>query len=409
MKKTASWAQPSLLLLLAAAVVCVGPLAGAPTKKSKTQKARFKWVSRVRPAVVKQLKVKQDKIEQKMQAVQVQVEQKQAEQERLTDMFNQSQAELERLEGEAQVAELRRREAERQLSEATQRLKQAEQRLTQQQQRFSRRIRQGYMEGPVTYVDVVLGAKTLSDFLDRQYYAEKFMEQDSALVRTLRAAQRQVQREQLELAVKVTEERQAANELQARTQAVFTQSQAQQKLQDRILGDIAELERFYNELERESLEVEASLAAELARRERIRLSNPRAYRQLPRLGRSFARPVHGVMTSPFGYRMHPVLRYRRLHTGIDYGAVTGTPVYAAGGGEVFHAGLRGGYGKCIIILHGGGIQTLYGHLSRIAVNPGQAVKRGQYIGNVGSTGLSTGPHLHFEVRRHGVPVNPLSP
>jgi murein DD-endopeptidase MepM/ murein hydrolase activator NlpD len=104
--------------------------------------------------------------------------------------------------------------------------------------------------------------------------------------------------------------------------------------------------------------------------------------------------------------MHPILGYRRFHCGIDIGAGHGAPVYAAAEGEIFEAGFYRGYGRCIIILHGGGISTLYGHLSATLVRPGQRVKRGQLIGRVGSTGLATGPHLHFEVRREGVPVNP---
>jgi murein DD-endopeptidase MepM/ murein hydrolase activator NlpD len=105
--------------------------------------------------------------------------------------------------------------------------------------------------------------------------------------------------------------------------------------------------------------------------------------------------------------MHPILGYRRFHCGLDIGAGHGAPVRAAAGGEIFEAGFYRGYGKCIIILHGGGLSTLYGHLSAIRVRIGQRVKRGELIGWVGSTGLSTGPHLHFEVREDGVPKNPF--
>ena len=106
-------------------------------------------------------------------------------------------------------------------------------------------------------------------------------------------------------------------------------------------------------------------------------------------------------------RYHPILRQYRMHTGIDIAAPHGTPIYAAAAGEVIYAARRGGYGNCIIVLHGGGYATLYAHLSRFAVRIGEDVRRGQLIGYVGSTGLSTGPHLHFEVRRNGQPINPL--
>jgi murein DD-endopeptidase MepM/ murein hydrolase activator NlpD len=106
--------------------------------------------------------------------------------------------------------------------------------------------------------------------------------------------------------------------------------------------------------------------------------------------------------------MHPILKTYQMHTGLDIGGAYGQPIRAAAAGEVFFASLKGGYGKCIIILHGGGMSTLYGHCSQIVVVPGQRVRQGQLIGRVGSTGRSTGPHLHFEVRRNGVPINPLS-
>jgi murein DD-endopeptidase MepM/ murein hydrolase activator NlpD len=122
----------------------------------------------------------------------------------------------------------------------------------------------------------------------------------------------------------------------------------------------------------------------------------------------FRMPVQGRMTSPFGYRVHPILRYRRLHTGIDFGAAYGTPIVAAAAGQVSSAGWDGGYGRAVRITHGGGLLTLYGHMSRLAVSPGQSVAAGQVIGYVGSTGMSTGPHLHYELHRNGQRINPAS-
>ncbi len=113
------------------------------------------------------------------------------------------------------------------------------------------------------------------------------------------------------------------------------------------------------------------------------------------------------ITSGIGLRFHPILRKYRMHHGIDYAAPYGTPVFSVGPGVVVFAGWKGGYGKVVIIRHPKGFETRYGHLSRIAVNVGQYVSAGSYIGNVGSTGLSTGPHLHFEMRRNGKLVNPL--
>lgn len=120
----------------------------------------------------------------------------------------------------------------------------------------------------------------------------------------------------------------------------------------------------------------------------------------------FYRPVPGAISSHFGYRMHPIFHVRKMHTGVDMRGGMGVPIHAAESGTVVSAGWRGGYGKCIIISHGGGLSTLYAHLSTFRVSTGDVVKRGQVIGGMGSTGYSTGPHLHFEVRVGGSPVNP---
>ncbi|HEY5161335.1 MAG TPA: peptidoglycan DD-metalloendopeptidase family protein, partial [Gaiellaceae bacterium] len=113
-------------------------------------------------------------------------------------------------------------------------------------------------------------------------------------------------------------------------------------------------------------------------------------------------PVQGVLTSPYG------MRWGRMHEGIDIGAAQGTPIYAAASGTVNYAGWEGGYGNLTVIDHGNGLATAYGHQSQLAVSSGQTVSRGQVVGYVGSTGHSTGPHLHFEVRVNGAPIDPLS-
>lgn len=120
------------------------------------------------------------------------------------------------------------------------------------------------------------------------------------------------------------------------------------------------------------------------------------------------RPTSGRISSRYGMRRHPILGYRRMHSGVDFAAPTGTPVYAVTDGRVNFAGRNGGNGNFIRLRHAGGLGTSYSHLSRIAVRNGQAVERGQIIGYVGSTGLSTGPHLHYEMTRNGQKIDPLS-
>ncbi len=125
------------------------------------------------------------------------------------------------------------------------------------------------------------------------------------------------------------------------------------------------------------------------------------------LGYVFMKPLHGRFTSPFGIRTDPFTGRKRFHSGVDIAAPRGTRVHAAKEGKVIYAAWRGGYGNCIIIKHQFGYETVYGHLSRIYVSKGSYVRGGQVIGAVGSTGRSTGPHLHLEVRKFGRPINPF--
>ena len=119
-------------------------------------------------------------------------------------------------------------------------------------------------------------------------------------------------------------------------------------------------------------------------------------------------PVNARITSGFGRRVHPILRFARMHSGIDFGAARGTPIHATADGQVTRAGWAGGYGRQVRIAHGEGLTTSYSHMSRMVVEPGSFVRQGQLIGYVGSSGLSTGPHLHYEVLRGGHAVNPIS-
>jgi len=117
-------------------------------------------------------------------------------------------------------------------------------------------------------------------------------------------------------------------------------------------------------------------------------------------------PSRGIVTSRFGWRVHPIFGGREFHTGVDIATRYGSPVVAARAGVVRFVGWKSGYGRIIVIAHGGGIETAYSHLSAALVNPGQRVAQGQMIGRIGSSGWSTGPHLFFEVRRNGVPMDP---
>jgi len=130
--------------------------------------------------------------------------------------------------------------------------------------------------------------------------------------------------------------------------------------------------------------------------------------QVETVSSGFLSPVPGRITSYFGYRYHPILHFRRFHAGIDFHGDWGTPIIATADGQVVRAGWAGGYGRQVKLFHGGGMTTSYSHMSQIVAQPGNFVRAGQVIGYVGSSGLSTGPHLHYEVQQNGTPVNPLA-
>ncbi|MFM7049477.1 MAG: M23 family metallopeptidase [Polynucleobacter sp.] len=186
---------------------------------------------------------------------------------------------------------------------------------------------------------------------------------------------------------------------------------------DRLRSDLAQAQAAAREAERIENESLAGIQSQNAAYER-QLAQARAESEAikQQLGAgsggsrpgSLVWPLRGPVTSPFGPRPHPIFGVVRYHDGIDFGVASGTPIKAAASGTVIFAGWRGGYGNATIIDHGGGMATLYGHQSAFAASAGQQVRAGQVIGYVGSTGNSTGPHLHFEVRINGAPVNPMN-
>ena len=258
-----------------------------------------------------------------------------------------------------------------------------------------------YQEGDIKALEILLQSRSFSDFSNRMYLVNEVVSRDAEVLDDLEIAQdRADQRRE-----RVEDRKQTLESLQHQEENVRADTldarQDTQAKKTAVLRDRLTWERALDELEANSREITAMLNR-LQRRSKGR----GGVVVTPWTG-GLARPVSGRITSGFGYRMHPILKRRKMHTGVDLAASSGTPIHAAAGGVVVFSGWWGGYGNCVILDHGGGLATLYGHCSSLGVGEGQKVSQGQSIAYVGSTGLSTGPHLHFEVRRNGNPVNPM--
>ena len=299
----------------------------------------------------------------------------------------------------------------------TKQLEAAEATLARHNAALNRRVVDAYERGDTGYLNVLLSATSFNDFVERwddiRYLIaanERTVRERQAAERQVASAQRQLESEKIALSDAVQRQQQDRFQLAAladRRAQLVAVAEAKKRV---VAQEVAQLEDLTAQQE-SALE---DLIREEQRIEEARRAAERRAAQLlgkpipPELGApsSFSWPVSGPITSPFGMRSDPFGGGFRMHTGLDIGAPMGATITAAAAGHVIFAEWYGGYGKAIIIDHGGQTVTLYAHCSQWFVSKGQDVQRGQAIGAVGSTGNSTGPHLHFEVRVNGIPVDP---
>jgi murein DD-endopeptidase MepM/ murein hydrolase activator NlpD len=290
-------------------------------------------------------------------------------------------------------------------------LKKIESQLQQHSEELWKRLNVFYQRGTLGYLEVVVGATDFTDFLNRTVLLRTVVRGDMALLRQIQAEQRK--RDALKEALRVQrEELQRLHQEQALHERLIRVQVARKRaLLTSLVRDRLTYERSLVELEETRRQIESLIS---------RFSRPRSlsvgkkFRAggtgslLGAISYRLSWPVAGRFTDGFGYRIHPVWKTRRFHDGVDLAAPAGTTIRAAAAGRVIHSGWMGAYGRAIIVDHGNGLTTLYGHCSSLLVGVGAEVRKGQAIARVGSTGISTGNHVHFSTYLDGRAVNPYT-
>jgi murein DD-endopeptidase MepM/ murein hydrolase activator NlpD len=316
-----------------------------------------------------------------------------------------AQEELAAAESRLKRAKARLAITRRELEDVKADLERTKKRLAKHQGAVQERLLAVYRSAEPSYVEVLLNATSFEDFANRAEFTKTVaLRDETVLVQIVRDKRRmeeqqrlleRKEREQAELKAKVARERAAVAEKRAEAA----------KLARKARSDVREVEAQLAAQEAEIRSVSAMLK---------RLASSRGggggYRYYGNWSGSLGRPVPGYVSSPFGMRIHPITHTRRFHDGVDLACGGGTSISCAAAGTVVSAGWHGAYGLAVIVDHGGGISTMYGHCERgsIQVNSGQTVSRGQALARVDSTGWSTGDHLHWTVFRNGDPVDPFS-
>ncbi|WP_296647500.1 murein hydrolase activator EnvC family protein [Romboutsia sp. 13368] len=251
---------------------------------------------------------------------------------------------------------------------------------------LSKRIKVINSNYSMSYIKILLNSSSISDFFNNMYIVKEIVKQDKEVLTELDENKEEIENKKSQIEKKKAEQEELKLLLK--------------KDSESLNADKVEVENLKLQLEKEENELEADI-------EKIALQSVVNGESQVIFSGSWPVPSHSRISSPYGYRIHPIFNTKKMHTGIDIPAPTGTPTVSIDPGKVIFSGYKGGYGKTVMIQHDDGKVTLYAHNNELTVSVGQRVQKGQVVAKIGSTGNSTGPHLHFEVRINGKHVNPV--
>ena len=301
---------------------------------------------------------------------------------------------------------------EEMIAQKEEELAEAQKKEEEQYEKFKTRVRVMYEQGETSYLEVLLSADDLSDFLSKYEIVSQIAEYDKNLFEELKALKEEIAQTKSELEEDRQQAENVRKELEVSKSELDTQlanrSQAMKELEsaaEEVKASFAEIEAEEDAINAQIDKIvkEMEAEAERKRQEQAAQGGGSTSTGTTQVG-GYTYPLpsgYRYVTSKFGYRNHPVTGVYKLHTGVDISAPNGTAIYAAQSGTVIIAGYSSAWGNYVVINHGGGVTTLYAHMSKILTTKGATVSAGQQIGKVGSTGYSTGNHLHFEVRQNG--------
>jgi len=343
------------------------------------------------------IKTVKSSIEYKRQKAKEKIIQLKNQERKEISKLYQSQAKLEDAKRELSRTQQELNKNKQQLDRLQRELNEAKSQYKNSEIQICKRIKQIYKGERLSILHLILASSDVNTLLDRVYYQKRLAMHDAIALNNLRkdairlaAIKQKVEKQRNNILV-------AIDRINAEKRVISNVISNSQDLINRLRTDRLTYEQAERELARQSDRLEAMISGNISEG----LSTVSG----------FIRPISGGITSPFGWRMHPIFRSRSFHSGVDIAGPNHGAIRAANSGKVIYSGWYGGYGKVVIINHGTykGVptSTLYAHLSRINAHQGQTVKKGDIIGYEGTTGYSTGPHLHFEVRVKGKPTNPL--